>query len=83
VRFSGETPGDNENTFQLPGYVTLDVYAATTLRVRRFHLMPQLNITNLLDKHHFINTNVYDAYPRLGIMPGQLFTVTGSIRWEL
>ncbi|MBV9037562.1 MAG: TonB-dependent receptor [Acidobacteriaceae bacterium] len=79
----GKRQGDNENTFQLPGYVTVDVYAATTLRVRRFRLMPQLNITNLLDKRYFINTNVYDAYPRLGIMPGQPFTVTGSIRWEL
>ena len=78
----GQRQGDNENTFQLPGYVTLDAYAAYTFKWERARLTPQLNIINLLDKRYFLNTNVYDAYPRLGIMPGQPFTVMGSIRWE-
>jgi iron complex outermembrane receptor protein len=76
------TPGDNENTFQLPGYVTVDAYLASHFRVKRTRVTPQVNFTNLLDKRYFLNTNVYDASPHLGIMPGQPFSVTGSIRWE-
>jgi hypothetical protein len=79
----GKRQGDNENTFQLPGYATVDLYAATSLHLGNMRLIPQVNVINLLDKRYFINTNVYDAYPRLGIMPGQPRTVIGSIRWEL
>ena len=78
----GQRQGDNENTFQLPGYVTIDAYIASHFRWRHSRITPQVNFTNLLDKRYFLNTNVYDAYPRLGIMPGQPFSVTGSIRWE-
>jgi iron complex outermembrane receptor protein len=78
----GQRQGDNENTFQLPGYVTVDAYLASHFRVKRTRVTPQVNFTNLLDKRYFLNTNVYDASPRLGIMPGQPFSVTGSIRWE-
>lgn len=78
----GKRQGDNENTFQLPGYATVDAFAAYSFNFERGRLTPQVNFTNLLDKRYFLNTNVYDAYPRLGIMPGQPFTVNGSIRWE-
>jgi iron complex outermembrane receptor protein len=78
----GPRQGDNENTFTLPGYATVDAYLAYTVRRERHSVTPQVNFSNLLDKRYFINTNVYDAYPRLGIMPGQPFAVTGSIRWE-
>ena len=78
----GQRQGDNENTFQLPGYMTIDAYLASHFRLKRSRITPQVNFTNLLDKRYFLNTNVYDAYPRLGIMPGQPFSVTGSIRWE-
>jgi iron complex outermembrane receptor protein len=78
----GQRQGDNENTFQLPGYATVDAFASYTFHFERGRLTPQVNFSNLLDKRYFLNTNVYDAYPRLGIMPGQPFTVLGSIRWE-
>jgi iron complex outermembrane receptor protein len=78
----GQRQGDNENTLQLPAYVTVDVFASYSINFEHGRLVPQVNMTNLLDKRYFLNTNVYDAYPRLGIMPGQPFAVTGSIRWE-
>jgi len=78
----GPRQGDNENTFALPGYATLDAYLAYTIRRERHRITPQANFSNLLDKRYFVNTNVYDASPRLGIMPGQPFAVTGSVRWE-
>jgi iron complex outermembrane receptor protein len=78
----GQRQGDNENTFQLPGYATVDAFASYSFNFERGRLTPQVNFINLLDKRYFLNTNVYDAYPRLGIMPGQPFTVIGSLRWE-
>ena len=78
----GVRQGDNENTFQLPGYATVDAFGSYTFRTERGRLIPQINFVNLLNKTYYLNTNVYDAYPRLGIMPGQPFTVVGSIRWE-
>ena len=78
----GQRQGDNENTFQLPGYATVDAFASYSFNFERGRLTPQVNFVNLLDKRYFLNTNVYDAYPRLGIMPGQPFTVIGSLRWE-
>ena len=78
----GQRQGDNENTFQLPGYATVDAFASYSFNFERRRLTPQVNFVNLLDKRYFLNTNVYDAYPRLGIMPGQPFTVIGSVRWE-
>ena len=78
----GRRQGDNENTFHLPGYATIDAFASYSFKFERGRLTPQVNFVNLLDKRYFLNTNVYDAYPRLGIMPGQPFTVVGSVRWE-
>jgi iron complex outermembrane receptor protein len=78
----GQRQGDNENTFQLPGYATIDAFASYSFNFERGRLTPQVNFVNLLDKRYFLNTNVYDAYPRLGIMPGQPFTIIGSVRWE-
>ena len=78
----GERQGDNENTFQLPGYATVDAFLAYSFNLEKGRITPQVNFVNLLDKRYYLNTNVYDAYPRLGIMPGQPFTVIGSIRWQ-
>lgn len=78
----GPRVGDNQNTFTLPGYATVDAYISYALVRERHHITPQVNFSNLLDKRYFLNTNVYDASPRLGIMPGEPFAVTGSVRWE-
>ena len=75
--------GDNENTFQMPGYGTLDAFAAWTSRVGRTRMVAQLNVSNLLNKRYFLNSNVYDASPRFGVMPGQPRTLIGSVRFEI
>jgi iron complex outermembrane receptor protein len=75
--------GDNENTFQMPGYATLDAFAAWTSRVGSTRMVAQLNVSNLLNKRYFINSNVYDASPRFGVMPGQPRTLIGSVRFEI
>lgn len=78
----GERQGDNQNSFQLPGYVTVDAMASYTIRAGRSRLIPQINAINLTDARYFVNTNVYDSNPRTGIMPGQPRSILASIRLE-
>jgi iron complex outermembrane receptor protein len=78
----GERQGDNQNSFQLPGYATVDAVAGYAIKAGHSTVVPQINVTNLTNTRYFINTNVYDAYPRTGIMPGQPRTVMASIKWE-
>jgi len=79
----GQRQGDNENTFQMPGYATVDAFAAYAFTVAGKRVFAQLNVNNLFDRRYFINSNVYDASPRFGVMPGQPRTVVGSVRLEL
>ncbi len=81
--FRGARQGDNANTFVMPGYATMDTFIAYNFKLMgRSKLTTQLNVNNILDKRYFINSNVYDSDPRLGIMPGQPLMVMGSIRLE-
>jgi iron complex outermembrane receptor protein len=78
----GERQGDNQNSFQLPGYAAVDALLSYVIKAGRSKLVPQINVTNLTNARYFINTNVYDSNPRAGIMPGQPRTIMSSIRWE-
>lgn len=74
--------GDNENSFELPGYVRADAFAAYSWQVGDFRLTAQFNINNLFDKKYFKNTDILDGVPRANILPGEPFTVLGSLRVE-
>ncbi|HUL76653.1 MAG TPA: TonB-dependent receptor, partial [Vicinamibacteria bacterium] len=78
----GDRQGDNQNSFLLPGYATLDAFAAYTIGAGRSRVILQLNATNLTDRRHYLDSNVYDSNPRAGIMPGAPRTVLASVRWE-
>lgn len=74
---AGEREGDDENTFQLPGYVRVDAMAAYHWKLWASRLTVQLNVNNLLDKEYF-----EAAISRVNILPGAPVTVLGSIRLE-
>lgn len=81
--FRGTRQGDNQNSFLLPGYATLDAYLAYKFNFAgKTKLTTQLNVNNILDKAYYINSNVYDAVPSLAIMPGQPLSVMGSLKLE-
>ena len=81
--FRGDRQGDNQNTFLMPGYATMDTFIAYNFKLMgHSKLTTQLNVNNILDKRYFINSNVYDATPTLGVMPGQPLTFMGSVRLE-
>jgi len=67
----GERPGDDENSFELPGFARLDLKAAYEWRNLRF----QANVNNVLDKEYFAS-----GRDRTRITPGEplhaKFTVT-------
>lgn len=79
----GQRQGDNQNTFQLPGYVRLDAYAAYKWNIKKTRVTAQFNIRNLLDKQYYESTDPdSNVAPRLGIYPGSPLAATGSIRVE-
>jgi iron complex outermembrane receptor protein len=49
---AGVRQGDFANSFQLPGYVRMDAFAAYKMKVGATKVTTQLNIRNLLDKNY-------------------------------
>lgn len=74
---SGQSQGTNENTFQLPGYVTLNLVASYGLKVAGSKMTFQLNANNLLDKAYYTGTNVGQM---IGV--GAPRTFMGSVKVE-
>lgn len=57
ARFVGARPGDTANRFTLPGYVTVDAFAAYETTIGKFPTRIQLNVKNLLDKTYYPSSN--------------------------
>lgn len=72
---AGQRQGDSMNTFQLPGYASLNLMSSYAVKVGSAKVTTQLNVDNLLDKSYFTGSNgqtaSFYAAPR---------TVLGSIR---
>lgn len=80
---AGQREGDFENSFQMPGYVRMDAFAAYKFEVQKARVTAQFNIRNLLDKRYFESTDPFmNVAPRLGVYPGAPLTAVGSIRVE-
>ena len=74
---SGQSQGTNDNTFQLPGYVTLNLMTSYNLNVKGKNLTFQLNANNLLDKTYYSGTNTGSM---IGVATPRFFM--GSIKLE-
>lgn len=80
---AGARQGDFANSFQLPGYVRMDTFAAYKMKVGPTKVTAQFNIRNLLDKDYYESTDPdSNVTPRLGVAPGAPLTAIGSIRVE-
>lgn len=75
--------GDFTNSFQMPGYVRMDVFGAYKLKFRGAKITTQINIRNILDKTYYESTDPeFNVAPALAIAPGAPLTAIGSIRVE-
>lgn len=54
--------GDAANTYQLPGYATVDAYAAYRFKVGATKMTAQLNLTNIFDKSYFVSSDWSGSY---------------------
>ena len=80
---AGSRERDFENSFQLPGYVRMDAFAAYKMKVGPTIVTTQFNIRNLLDKTYYESTDPFlNIVPRLGIASSAPLTAIGSIRVE-
>ncbi|MGH8582511.1 MAG: TonB-dependent siderophore receptor, partial [Gammaproteobacteria bacterium] len=69
-------PGDNAGTFELPGYVRVDLLAAYEWPIGNTQLTAQLNVENALDQEYFKSPILISA------VSGAPRTFLGSIRIE-
>lgn len=80
---AGQREGDFANSFQLPGYVRMDAFAAYKMKVGPTKITTSFNIRNLLDKTYYESTDPdANVAPALGVAPGAPLTAIGSIRVE-
>lgn len=77
VLAADQSQGRNQNDFQLPGYVTMNMLASYGLNVGKSKVTLQLNANNLLDKTYYTGTN---TDTRVGI--GSPRTFLGSVKVE-
>ncbi|MGQ0593752.1 MAG: TonB-dependent siderophore receptor [Gammaproteobacteria bacterium] len=70
---AGQRQGDLGNSFQLPGYTTVNLLASYSMKVGATKLTTQFNVDNLLDKTYFAGASIIPGAPR---------TFLGSIRIE-
>ena len=73
----GQRQGDTANTYQLPGYATVNLMTSYSMSINSAKLTAQLNVDNLLDKHYFASSNTGNQ-----IFFGAPRTFMGSIRME-
>lgn len=75
---ASEREGDNENSFQLPGYVRWDMMAAYHVDVGKSKITAQINVNNILDKQYYAGTR----NNRFWISPSDPLTLFGSLKLE-
>lgn len=77
VYASSQSQGTNANTFQLPGYATLNLMTSYSLNVGKSRVTLQLNANNLLDKTYYTGTNTGNM---IGVGAPRIFL--GSVKVE-
>jgi iron complex outermembrane receptor protein len=78
----GNRQGDDQSSFQLPGYVRLDAMAAYKWKVMGQTVTAQLNLRNLANTRYFESSDSNFSTPKFAIYPGAPFTAVGTIKVE-
>ncbi|NOU20666.1 MAG: TonB-dependent receptor [Methyloglobulus sp.] len=73
--------GDNENSYQLPGYVRADAFAGYSFNIGKTKLTTQLNVTNVFDKRYYFAGQPYNTSKAYNMIADPL-TFLGSVRLE-
>lgn len=73
----GARQGNPGNTYQLPGYASVNLLANYTLKAGKSRVTAQINVDNLLDKTYFESSN-----NSIASFYGSPRSVLGSIRVE-
>ncbi len=73
----GKREGDAQNTYQLPGYVRMDMMAAYVQPIGKTRLTTQVNINNVLDKDYYGGSDGW-----IHVVTGNPLSVMGSLKLE-
>ncbi|WP_374090092.1 TonB-dependent siderophore receptor [Methylomicrobium lacus] len=75
----GQRVGNNDNTYELPGFVRLDAMVSYNWKIGASKLTTQLNVNNLLDKDYYRGSRISDS---TGALPGEPISFIGSLRLD-
>lgn len=75
VYAASSAPGDNADSFRLPGYGRVDVSVAYRFKIGRHAATAQLNVNNLFDRTYYPS-----AQGRAAVMPGEPRTALAALR---
>lgn len=73
----GKREGDAKNTYQLPGYVRMDLMATYEQPIGKSRLTTQLNVNNVLNKDYYGGTDGW-----INVVTGNPLSVMGSLKLE-
>lgn len=76
--------GDIQNTFLLPSWARIDLFASYTTLYDGHKLTAQLNLDNITNTHYYTGNDIFfnNWAPRLGALPAPPFIATGTLRVE-
>lgn len=77
MQASSDKPGDDTNSFKLPGYAIANGGLFYTAHIASTTAKTQLNFVNIFDRTYYES-----SYNTGRVMPGQPFTVVGSVTLE-
>jgi len=75
----GQRAGNNDNTYELPGFVRLDAMVSYNWKIGASKLTTQFNVNNLLDKDYYRGSRISDS---TGALPGEPISFIGSLRLD-
>jgi iron complex outermembrane receptor protein len=73
---------DNQNSFRLPGYTTMDLMSRYSFDYDKRKITFQLNVANLLDQVYYISSGYNQAFGSGGFIPGTPRMFKGAVKVE-
>jgi iron complex outermembrane receptor protein len=74
---------DIQNTYVMPGWARVDMFASYTALIDEHKLTAQVNLRNINSARYFNGTDIYfNNFTRLNLFPAEPLTVVGTLKFE-
>jgi iron complex outermembrane receptor protein len=74
---------DIQNTYVMPGWARVDMFASYAALIDEHKLTAQVNIRNINNARYFSGADIYfNNFTRLNLFPAEPLTVVGTLKFE-